>query len=59
MDKDSEFYHRVVIKYLEGNGSSTYLIENEDKSLICERYIKMMENKNFKHDDNCEKCVCS
>lgn len=59
MDKDSEFYNRVVIKYLEGNGISTYLIENEDKSLICERYIKMMENKNLKHDGNCEKCVCS
>ena len=49
VDKGSDFYNSSFIKWLKGNDiemSSTY---NQGKSVVAERFIRTLKNKNYKY----------
>ena len=45
-DQEGEFYNNVFEKWLSGNTYSTY---NESKSVVAERFIRILKNKLYKH----------
>ena len=49
VDKGSEFYNISFKKWLKDNDIEMYLIHNEGKSVIVERFIRTLKNKIFKH----------
>ena len=47
-EKGSEFYNRSMKSWLEKNGIATNSTRNEGKSVIAERFIKILKNKIYK-----------
>ena len=44
-----EFYNNLLKKFLKINNIETYSRYNEGKSVVAERFMKTLKNKNFKH----------
>ena len=57
-EKDSEFYNRSMKSWLEKNGIATNSTRNEGKSVIAERFIKILKNKIYKYTTSVSKNVC-
>ena len=49
VDKGSEFYNNSFKKWLKGNDIEMYLIHNEGKSVVPERFIRTLKTKIYKH----------
>ena len=49
VDHGSEFYNSSFKKWLKDNNIKMYLICNERKSIVAERFIKTLKNKIYKH----------
>ena len=45
VDKDSEFYKRSKKTWLQNKHKEMYLTRNEGKSVVAERFIKILKNK--------------
>ena len=58
VDKGSEFYNNSFKKWLKDNDIEMYLIHNEGKSVVAERFIRTLKNKILQiHDSNIKKCI--
>ena len=49
VDKGSERYNNSFKKWLKYNDIEMYLIHNEEKSVVAERFIKILKNKIYKY----------
>ena len=49
VDQGSEFYNRVLKKWLSDNDIIMYSTYNEGKSVVAERFIRTLKNKQYKH----------
>ena len=49
VDKRSEFYNNSFKKWLKDNDIEMYLIHNEGKSVVAERFIRPLKNKTYKY----------
>ena len=49
IDRGSEFYNSSFKKWLKDNDIEMYLIDNEAKSVVAERFIKILKIKIYKH----------
>ena len=49
VDKGSEFYNYFFKKWLKDNNIQMYLIHNEGKSVVPERFITTLKNKIYKY----------
>ena len=49
VDKGSEFYNNSFKKWLKDNDIEMYLIHNEGKSVVAERFIRTLKNKIYKY----------
>ena len=49
VEKGSDFYNNSFKKWLKDNDVEMYLIHNEGKSFIAERFIRILKNKILKH----------
>ena len=56
-DKGSEFYNNSFKKRLKDNDIEMYLIDNEGKFVISEKFIRTLKTKIYKYDFNIKKCV--
>ena len=58
VDKGSEFYNNSFKKWLQDNDIVTYSTHNEGKSVVAERFIRILKNKTYKYTTfNIKKCV--
>ena len=58
VDKGSEFYNNYFKKWLKDNDIEMYLIHNEGKSVIAERFIRTLKTKIYKYMTSVsKKCV--
>ena len=48
VDKSSEFYNSSMKSWLEKNAIEMYSTHNEGKSVIAEKFIRALKNKNYK-----------
>ena len=49
VDQGGEFYNKLLKRFLKINGIEIYPTYNEEKSVVPERFIRMLKNKIFKH----------
>ena len=49
MDRGSEFYNNSFKKWLQNNDTTTYSTNNEGKSVIAERFIRILKTKIYKY----------
>ena len=49
VDKGSEFYNYSFKKWLKDNDIEMYSIHNKGKSVVAERFIRTLKNKNYKY----------
>ena len=49
VDQGSEFYNNSFKDFLKINNIEMYSTYNEGKSVVAERFIRIMKNKIFKH----------
>ena len=49
VDNGSKFYNNSFKKWLKDNDTEMYLIHNERKSVVSERFIKTLETKIYKY----------
>ena len=49
VDKGSELYNNSFKKWLKGNDIEMYLIHNEEKSVVAERFIRILKNEIYKY----------
>ena len=49
VDKESEFYHSSFKKWLKDNGIEMYSTHNEGKSVVAERFIRILKTKIYKY----------
>ena len=49
VDQGGEFYNKLFKRFLKINSIQMYSTYNEGKSVVAERYIRMLKNKIFKH----------
>ena len=49
VDKGSEFYNNSFKKWLKDNDIEMYLIHNEGKSVVAERFIRTLKTKIYKY----------
>ena len=49
VDDGSEFYNNVFKKFLKNNDIEMYSTHNEGKSVVAERFVKILKNKIYKH----------
>ena len=49
VDKGSEFYNNSFKKWLKDNNIEMYLIHNEGKSVVAERFFRTLKNKIYKY----------
>ena len=49
VDQVSEFYNKSFKDFLKINNIEMYSTYNEGKSVVAERFIRTLKNKNFKH----------
>ena len=57
VDERSEFYKSSVKKCLKDNNIEMYLIHNEGKSVVVERFIKTLKTKIYKYMTSVSKNV--
>ena len=57
VDKGSEFYNNSFLKWLKDNDIEMYSTNNEEKSVIAERFIKTLKNKIYKYMTSMSKNV--
>ena len=57
VDKGSEFYSRSMKSWLEKDAIEVYSTNNERKSVIAERCIRILKNKIYKCDFSFKKCL--
>ena len=57
VDKGSEFYNSHFKKWFKGNNIEMYSIHNEEKSVIAERFIRILKNKIYKYMTSVSKNV--
>ena len=57
VDKGSEFYNSSVKKWLKDNDTGMYLIHNEGKSVVAERFIRTLKTKIYKYMTSISKNV--
>ena len=57
VDKGSEFYNNSFKKCLEDNNIEMYSTHNEEKSVIAERFIRILKNKIYKYMTSISKNV--
>ena len=58
VDQGSEFYNTHFKKWLKDNNIEMYSTHNEGKSVVAERIIRTLKNKNLQtYDSNFKKCV--
>ena len=57
VDKRSEFYNSSAKKWLKDNKIEMYLIHNEQKSVIAERFIGTLKTKIYKYMTSISKNV--
>ena len=58
VDQGGEFYYNVFKKWLSDNDIIMYSTYNEDKSVVAERFIRILKNKLYKHMTTTGKNVC-
>ena len=58
VDKGSEFYNRSIKSWLEKNDIEMYPTNNEEKSVVAERFIRAIKNKIYKYMTSISKNVC-
>ena len=56
-DKGSEFYNNPLKRWLKDNDIAMYSTNNEGKSVVAERFIKTLRNKNYKYMTSVSKNV--
>ena len=57
VDKDSKFYNRSMKLWLEKNVIEMYLTHNERKSVVAERFIRILKKNIYKHiNSKIKKC---
>ena len=49
VDKGSKFYNRSMKSWLQNNDVKMYLTHNEGKSVVAERFIRIIKNKICKY----------
>ena len=49
MDKGNRFYSRSMKSWLQDNDIETYSKHSEGKSVVAERFIRTLKNKNYKY----------
>ena len=49
VDKGSEFYDRSIKLWLEKNSVEMYSTRNEGKSIVAERFSRILKNKIYKY----------
>ena len=49
VDLGGEFYNKLFKRFLKINNFKMYSTYNEGKSVVAERFIRMLKNKIFKH----------
>ena len=49
LHRDREFYNRSMKSWLEKNSIEMYAIHNKGKSVIAERFIRILKNKIYKY----------
>ena len=49
VDKDCEFYNRLMKSWLEKNDIEMYSTHNEEKSVVAKRFIRTLKNKIYKY----------
>ena len=49
VDKGSDFYNSSFIKWLKDNDIEMYSTYNQGKSVVAERFIRTLKNKNYKY----------
>ena len=57
VDKGSEFYNNSFKKWLKDNDIEMYLIHNEGKSVVAERFIRTLKTKIYKYMTSVSKNV--
>ena len=57
VDKGSEFYYNSFKKWLKDNDIEMYSIHNEGKSVVAERFIRILKNKIYKYMSSIPKNV--
>ena len=57
VDKGSEFYNNSLKKWLEDNDIEMYSINNEGKSVVAERFIRILKTKIYKYMTSISKNV--
>ena len=57
VDKGSEFYNNPFKKWSKDNDIEMYSINNEEKSVVAERFIKILKNKIYKYMTSVSKNV--
>ena len=57
VDKGSEFYHVSFKKWFQENDIVMYSTHNEGKSVVAERFIRMLKSKIYKHMTSISKNV--
>ena len=58
VDHGSEFYNNKLKSFLKENDIEMYSTFNEGKSVVAERFIKILKNKLYKHMTTIGKNVC-
>ena len=56
-DKGSEFYNNPLKRWLKDNDIAMYSTNSEGKSVVAERFIKTLRNKNYKYMTSVSKNV--
>ena len=57
VDKGSQFYNSSFKKQLKDNDIEMYLIQNEGKSVVAERFIRTLKTKTYKYMTSASKNV--
>ena len=57
VNKGSEFYNSSFKKWLKDNDIEMYSIHNEEKSVVAERFIRILKTKIFKYMTSISKNV--
>ena len=57
VDKGSEFYSNYFKKWLRDNNIEIYSIHNEGKSVVAERFIRILKTKIYKYMTSLSKNV--
>ena len=58
IDKGSELYNNSFKKWLKDNDTEMYLIRNEGKSVIAERFMTTLKTKIYRYMTSVSKNVC-